>query len=274
MPTNEAAQRRPPHPVDRQFSNRSSSRRRSVVSKPGRRPATMPTDAQASNAPPAARLPWAWTGKIGPAPSSGTRSATATTAATATGMKLRGFHSKSSSSTASSTAATGVPKMAVMPPAAPATSSVLRSAAGEVEALGEERADRAAGHDDRAFGAERAAGADGDGGRERLEDGDFRLDPAAADQDGLDRLGDAVAANLLRAVARHQADDQAADDGHEHDPIAKAMLVRRLKNRREMLIESQIGDHSDEPDQHLGDESAEHADDCAMTDSTITRLSW
>ena len=50
-------------------------------------------------------------------------------AAAATGMKLRGRHSNSSSSTASSTAAIGVPKIAVMPAAAPATSSVFRSAA-------------------------------------------------------------------------------------------------------------------------------------------------
>ncbi len=69
------------------------------------------------------------TGKIGPAPSSGTRTAPATAAAAATGMKLRGFHSNSSSSTASSTAASGVAKMAAMPPAAPATSSVFRSEA-------------------------------------------------------------------------------------------------------------------------------------------------
>jgi hypothetical protein len=42
---------------------------------------------------------------------------------------LRGRHSNSSSSTASSSAATGVPNTAVMPAVAPATSSVLRSAA-------------------------------------------------------------------------------------------------------------------------------------------------
>ena len=43
-------------------------------------------------------------------------------------MKLRGFHSNSSSSTARSTAATGEAKVADMPAAAPATSSVRRSA--------------------------------------------------------------------------------------------------------------------------------------------------
>ena len=57
------------------------------------------------------------------------RYAPATALATATGIKLRGFHSNSSSSTASSTAAIGVPKVADMPPAAPATSSVFRSEA-------------------------------------------------------------------------------------------------------------------------------------------------
>ena len=44
-------------------------------------------------------------------------------------MKLRGFHSKRSSSTASKVAAIGEAKTAAMPAAAPATSRVLRSAA-------------------------------------------------------------------------------------------------------------------------------------------------
>ncbi len=48
--------------------------------------------------------------------------------AKATGMKLRGFHSNSKSSTARRTAATGEAKVADIPAAAPATSSVLRSA--------------------------------------------------------------------------------------------------------------------------------------------------
>ena len=72
---------------------------------------------------------WGAMGKIGPAPSSGTRKIDATMDATATGTKLRGFHSKSSSSTASNTAATGVAKTADIPAAAPATSNVFRSAA-------------------------------------------------------------------------------------------------------------------------------------------------
>ncbi len=43
-------------------------------------------------------------------------------------MALRGFNSKSSNSTPSRIAASGVANVAAMPPAAPATSNVLRSA--------------------------------------------------------------------------------------------------------------------------------------------------
>ncbi len=59
-------------------------------------------------------------------PNTAARVKPATAHASATGRKLRGRHSNSSSSTASTT---GVPNTAVMPAAAPATSKVLRSAA-------------------------------------------------------------------------------------------------------------------------------------------------
>ncbi len=57
------------------------------------------------------------------------RTASATMLAVATTTSDRGFHSNRSSSTASATAATGVPKTALIPPAAPATRSVRRSIA-------------------------------------------------------------------------------------------------------------------------------------------------
>lgn len=66
---------------------------------------------------------------MGPAPSSGTRARAAASAATVTGIRLLGFHSNRSSSTARSTDATGEPNTAAMPAAAPAARSVLRSAA-------------------------------------------------------------------------------------------------------------------------------------------------
>ena len=63
----------------------------------------------------------------GPGSTSIARTPAATTVASATGTSERGRSSNSSSSTASTTAATGEPKIAVMPAAAPAASRVLRS---------------------------------------------------------------------------------------------------------------------------------------------------
>src|SRR5262245_10589664 len=68
------------------------------------------------------------TGNSGPAPSSDRRRTAAVALARATGIKLRGFHSKSNSSVASNAAATGEANVADIPPAAPATKRVLRSA--------------------------------------------------------------------------------------------------------------------------------------------------
>ena len=52
-------------------------------------------------------------------------------------------------------------------------------------------------------------------------------DAAAADQDRLQRLGDAVAADVLRAVARHEADDQAADHRDQDAQDAEVVAGRR-----------------------------------------------
>ena len=143
-------------------------------------------------------------GNSGPEPTSSGRQASATSTAVTTGTKLRGFHSNSSSSTASMIEANGVPKMPVIPAVAPATSSVFRSAALKSEQLREQRADRAAGHDDRPFGAERSAAADRDRRGQGLQKRDLQRQLAVAEQDGLDRFGDAVAADLVRPEARHQ----------------------------------------------------------------------
>src|SRR6267142_5754488 len=62
-------------------------------------------------------------------PTNAIRTAVATAAASATGISEAGRSSNRSSSTASRTAETGLPKVAVMPAAAPAESSVFRSAA-------------------------------------------------------------------------------------------------------------------------------------------------
>ena len=79
----------------------------------------------------------------------------------------------------------------------------------DVNDLPDQRAERAAGRDDRTFGAEWSAGADRDRRRERLEEHDLRRDLAAVVEHPLHDFRNAVAANRRRAVARHHADDRA-----------------------------------------------------------------
>ena len=81
---------------------------------------------------------------------------------------------------------------------------------GQVQVLREDRSGSASGHDDRSLGTERSARADADRGGDRLQQRDPRLDTALPDEDHLDRLGHPVTADLLRSEPRHQTDDQAA----------------------------------------------------------------
>ena len=97
-----------------------------------RRCTQRPTTAPSSNAPSATR-DTRGNGNCGhgeqrPAPEPDNAQRGRVTLAIATGTRLRGLHSKSSNSTAIRIAATGVANVADMPAAAPATSSVVRSA--------------------------------------------------------------------------------------------------------------------------------------------------
>ena len=142
----------------------------------------------------------------------------AATLASATGIRLRGFHSNSSNSTASSTAATGEAKVADMPAAAPATSSVLRSVALSRNncAIMEPNAPPVM------MMGPSAPNGPPEPMEMALERGlrmrDLGLHFAAVDQDGFDGFRDAVAADALRAVSRHDSDDESAHHRHRRLP--------------------------------------------------------
>ena len=147
-------------------------------------------------------------GKTGADPTNAMRTPVAAAAASATGMSERGRYSKSSSSTASSTAETGLPKVAAMPAAAPAASSVLRSSAVRASSwpISEPSAPPVA-----MIGPSAPNGppvpiaiAAESGLRNVIRGGDAAL----VEEHLLHRLGDAVAADGLRAVARHEPDDE------------------------------------------------------------------
>jgi hypothetical protein len=129
-----------------------------------------------------------------------------------------------------------------------------------VEELRDEGAERAPGEDDRALGAERAAGTDRNRGRHGLEHGDLRVDAASAHENGLDRLGDAVTANAVRPVTGHQADHQAARDWNSDDPRPEMVSRRRHQRRAHALKEEQICEEADEleqPVRHVGRDAAD-----------------
>src|SRR5215471_3118051 len=129
-----------------------------------------------------------------------------------------------------------------------------------MEELGEERAECAPGHDDGPFGAERASRSNGDRRGNGLQDRHLGLDAAAPDKDGFERLRDAVSANLGRAPSGHGADDESADHGNSDAPDSERVSGGRDEMRRKSLVVSEIRDHRDQPDQRVGDQSADGAD--------------
>ena len=123
---------------------------------------------------------------------------------------------------ASNTAETGLPNVAAMPAAAPAASSVLRSA-GVVYVNCPNSEPRRA--------PVAMIGPSAPNGPpvpiEMAAETGFRKvnragNAAVVDEHLLHRLGDAVAADRLGTVAGHEADDQAADDRDENHPDAQA----------------------------------------------------
>ena len=151
------------------------------------------------------------------------RAAPAAALASATGTRLRGFHSNSSSSTASSTAAIGEANVADIPAAAPATSSVLRSTLVRWKncAIIEPNAPPVM-----MIGPSAPNGppvpieiADESG----LRIASRGCHAAAIDQDRFQRFRNAVPANSFRSVARHQSDDRELRHRHQNRPRAQGI---------------------------------------------------
>ena len=255
------ADRRPPHPVNRQLLRTHLRRHRPAPSaNPNRTRPAMPTTQPASHRPTTERAHAPRPGKSGPRPSNGTRSSRRDDRGDGHRNETARlpFEQQQLDREQTRRDRRGEDRRHARRRAGHEQRLALRR--GEMKQLREERTERAARHDDRTFRAERTAGADRDRRRDRLEDRDLRLDQAAAEQNRFERFGNAVAANFLRAVARHQPDDQRADDRHRNDPRAEMMMLQRFHLRREALEENDVGDHRDEPEQRLGDKRADDAD--------------
>ncbi len=132
---------------------------------------------------------------------------------------------------------------------------------GEVHPLGYERAEGSAGHDDGAFRTEGASGADGDGGGDGLENGDLGVDAGAVEEDGFDGFGDAVAADLLGAVARHDADEYATDYRDERHPVTERAVCWPDGGEAEAVEVEDVGGEGDALEEQDGEEGCAGADD-------------
>ena len=172
----------------------------------------------------------------------------------------RGLNSKASSSTPNSVAATGVPNTALIPAAAPATRRLLRWAAVRWKSWPTIEPTAPPVRMIGPFGAERAAGPDADGARDRLQDGEAGLDLAAVDEDPLHRLGDAVAPDLLGAEPGHEPDDETAPDRDDHGDGAQGVGVGGDQMDAESLEVEQVGEEPDHVEQGQRDAGSEHPD--------------
>src|SRR5215831_5255046 len=103
-----------------------------------------------------------------------------------------------------------------------------------------------AGHDDWAFGAKRAAGTNRNSRRKRLQKCQAWRNSAALNEDGLNRLGNAMAANALRTIACHESYDESAHDGYENYQCAEVVASRRYQVHSPPLEEKKICEQTDE----------------------------
>ena len=172
----------------------------------------------------------------------------------------RGLNSKANSSTPNRVAATGVPNTALMPAAAPATSSARRWAAVRWKSWPtmEPTAPPV-----------KMIGPSAPKGPPvpmlmALEIG-FRMarrgcDPAAVDQDALHGLWDAVATDLLGAESGHQADDQTTADGDDDGDGTERVGVGRDQMDAEALVVEEVGEEPDHVEQGQRDAGSDDAD--------------
>src|SRR6185437_13694849 len=80
-------------------------------------------------------------------------------------------------------------------------------------------------------------------------------------EDGFDGFGDAMPANALGPIARHQADDERDNDRNEDDKDAKMISGRRDEIGTPALEKEEVGKKPNEPQQREGDKSPNDAND-------------
>ena len=123
-----------------------------------------------------------------------------------------------------------------------------------VQHLAYQRSDRSPGLDDRPLRAKRAARANRDRRRNRFQQRDLRLNPAAVDQHRFHRFRNPVPFDLRRAIFRHDANDEPAHHRNQDHPRAQMMRSHAAECRRPLMEEEKIGEQPDQFVENIGDE--------------------
>jgi len=102
---------------------------------------------------------------------------------------------------------------------------------------------------------------DADGTRDRLQDGQARLHPAAVDQDALHGFWYAETTDLLGAISGHHADDQtaAAADGDNDGDGAERVGIGRNQMDTESLVVEEVCERPNHGKQRQGDTGSDDA---------------
>ena len=114
--------------------------------------------------------------------------------------------------------------------------------------LSDQGAERAASDDDRSFGAERSAGADGDRGRQRLCDGGPRCDAALAREDRLHGFGNSVTADHRRPT-REQRHNERTGCGFDEEDWPRMKVLERRQCPAPAVEQHHVRDQPDQVEQ-------------------------
>src|SRR6185369_14287710 len=109
-----------------------------------------------------------------------------------------------------------------------------------MEHLSDQRSEGSAGLNNRAFGAEWSAGADGDRGRDWLQNRDLWFDTAAIGENGFHSLGNPVSTNFARTILGHQPNDDSTDHRNDDHPITEMMLADADHLEADVVKENQV----------------------------------
>jgi hypothetical protein len=92
--------------------------------------------------------------------------------------------------------------------------------------------------------------------RKRLEKGHARVDASSTHENCLNRFGNAMAAYLIRAIARHDSNNETTNDRHEKGEPVEMICGRRSELPAEAMVVKEISSGVDKVEQKVSQDSS------------------